>query len=166
MGHMNTALTHSISSASSAETEKIGEQIGRQLRGGEIIELLSDLGGGKTTLVRGIAKGFGSKDKVSSPTFTVNKEYVSGDKRIVHYDFYRLHAAGLLEHELAESLADPLAVTIIEWADIVHDVLPAERISIRLTTTGEHERSLHIHVPESKSYVVASLVSTKIVSQP
>ncbi len=154
MEHMNTGTTHSRSSASSADTERIGEQLGKQLRGGEVIELMSDLGGGKTTLVRGIAKGFGSSDKVASPTFTVNKEYRSGNKRIVHYDFYRLHDAGLLEFELAESLQDPYTVTIIEWADIVHDILPKDRITIRITHTGDSSRHIQLDVPSNRQYLL------------
>lgn len=154
MEHMNTGTTHSRSSASSVDTERIGEQLGSQLRGGEVIELISDLGGGKTTLVRGIAKGFGSTDKVASPTFTVNKEYRSGQKRIVHYDFYRLQDAGLLEFELAESLQDPDAVTIIEWADIVHDVLPKDRITIHITSTGDNARQLQLDIPHGRDYLL------------
>lgn len=153
MEHMNTGTTHEILSQSSAETESLGERIGANLKGGEVIELISDLGGGKTTFVRGVARGFGSTDKVASPTFTVNKEYVNGNKRIVHYDFYRLHDAGLLEFELAESLQDPQTVTIIEWADIVHDVLPKDRITIRITSTGEQSRNFQIDLPSSKAYL-------------
>lgn len=142
-------MTLSISTANSEETEALGERLGKLLQGGEVIELISDLGGGKTTLTRGIAKGFGSTDKVASPTFTVNKEYRSGSKRIVHYDFYRLQDPGLLEFELAESLQDPSAVTIIEWADIVHDVLPKDRITIRISTTGDYTRTFGLDVPDN-----------------
>lgn len=151
MGHMNTGTTLSISTKSSAETERLGEQIGSALQGHEVIELISDLGGGKTTLTRGIARGFGSTDKVASPTFTVNKEYVSGNKRIVHYDFYRLDDPGLLEFELAESLHDPATVTIVEWADIVHDVLPVDRVTIRIASSGDESRSFAISIPDSYS---------------
>ncbi len=120
---------------------------------------MSDLGGGKTTLVRGIARGFGSADKVASPTFTVSKEYVSGNKRIVHYDFYRLHDPGILEFELAESLNDPDTITIIEWADIVQDVLPADRLTLHITSTGEMTRALRLASGGPKSQIMlASIV--------
>lgn len=158
---MSTATTLSISTTSSEETEKLGELLGSNLKGGELIELISDLGGGKTTLVRGIARGFGSTDRVASPTFTVNKEYQSGNKRIVHYDYYRLHDPGLLEFELAESLQDPSTVTIIEWADIVHDILPAKRLTIRLTSTGDSSRDLTLTADHELNYLLSSLSSKK-----
>jgi tRNA threonylcarbamoyladenosine biosynthesis protein TsaE len=154
MEHMNIDKTLQISSDSSEDTEKIGERIGNRLRGGEVIELISDLGGGKTTLVRGIARGFGSQDKVSSPTFTVNKEYRSGDKRIVHYDFYRLHDPGLMQFELAEALSEPDTVVIVEWADIVQDVLPQSRMTITITSTGTNGRLFKLKTSDSLAYLL------------
>lgn len=151
---MNTGTTHSILSASSDATEKLGERIGANLRGDETIELISDLGGGKTTFVRGVARGFGSVDKVASPTFTVSKEYVNGNRRIVHYDFYRLDDAGLLQFELAEALHDPITVSIIEWADVVHDVLPKDRITIRISSTGQTSRQFKIDLPDNRAYLL------------
>ena len=128
------------------------------MRGGELIELISDLGGGKTTLVRGIARGFGSTDKVASPTFTVSKEYQSGKKRIVHYDFYRLNDPGILQFELAESLEDPAAVSIIEWADIVHDVLPQDVLRITIASGAhESERTITLNAGTKHKHVVEIL---------
>ncbi|MCA9329137.1 tRNA (adenosine(37)-N6)-threonylcarbamoyltransferase complex ATPase subunit type 1 TsaE [Candidatus Saccharibacteria bacterium] len=150
-------MKHSISSKSSTETEKIGHKLGAKLKGGEVIELVSDLGGGKTTFVRGVANGFGSKDKVASPTFTVNKEYVSGDKRIMHYDFYRLNDPGLLKFELTEALNDPNTVTIIEWADIVQDVLPTERLTIHIKASGDQVRDLSFNFPKYLDYLLVLL---------
>jgi tRNA threonylcarbamoyladenosine biosynthesis protein TsaE len=141
-------------STSSKATERIGQLLGQNLKGGEVIELMSDLGGGKTTLVRGIARGIGSSDKVSSPTFTVSKEYNAGKLRIVHYDFYRLHDAGILQFELAESLNDSHTITIIEWADIVLNVLPEERITTKITTLSDDERLLAFSVHQSLGYIL------------
>src|SRR5690606_33786002 len=69
--HMSTGTTWRTSSTSSEATERLGERLGKALKGGEVIELASDLGGGKTTLVRGLARGAKSSDKVASPTFTI-----------------------------------------------------------------------------------------------
>lgn len=105
-----------------------------------MIELVSDLAGGKTTFVSGIARGISSTDLVSSPTFTLSNVYKGSELTIHHYDFYRLGEAGIMGDELAETLDDEKAVTIVEWAGIVNDVLPAERLTIRIDVTGEESR--------------------------
>jgi tRNA threonylcarbamoyladenosine biosynthesis protein TsaE len=122
MPDMSTVKTWQIDSTSSEVSEQLGVQLGKLLRGGEVIELISDLGGGKTTFVRGVAKGAGSKDRVSSPTFTVSKVYEASNFDIHHFDFYRLEEAGLLAHELADYIGDPKSVVIIEWGKIVEHV--------------------------------------------
>ncbi len=148
-----------ISSADSEETVRIGKKIGSKLKGGEVIELVSDLGGGKTTLVRGIAEGLGSKDRVSSPTFTVSKVYVSESKpskQIFHYDFYRLSDAGIMQHEIAEALEDKDTVVIVEWAEVVKQVLPEERIFIEISGgEADNDRRLSIKYPSALAYVFA-----------
>ncbi len=141
-------------SESSEATEEIGRKIGISLKGGEVIELISDLGGGKTTLVRGIAAGAGSKDKVSSPTFTLSKVYGAKTFQIIHYDFYRLQDPGLMEYELAEALSDTHAVLIVEWANIVQDVLPKERLIIRISAKGEFVRQLDFEATEHTKYLL------------
>ena len=134
-------------------TEHLGESIGRRLRGGETIELVSDLGGGKTTFVRGLARGFGSHDHVSSPTFTISHEYKAGDRTLVHFDFYRLHEAGIVADELAEAAHDPKASVVAEWGDIVADVLPEDRLTISIKAITETTRELTLTYPEKLSYL-------------
>jgi len=128
--------------------------IGSQLRGGEVIELVSDLGGGKTTFVRGLAEGMGSNDKVSSPSFTISKEYRAGKKTLYHFDFYRLADPGIVANELSELVGDQNAVVAVEWAAIVEDVLPAERLRIHIKTTGETEREFSFSYPEQLKYLI------------
>lgn len=122
------------------ETMQLGIQIGKNLKGGEIIELVSDLGGGKTTITKGIAEGLGSKDLVSSPTFTISNIY-KGDKLVIHhYDFYRIGELGIMSEELQETINDPEAISIIEWAGEAHDLLPKERlIRVKITPKREDE---------------------------
>jgi tRNA threonylcarbamoyladenosine biosynthesis protein TsaE len=148
-----------ISTTGYEETEVLGRKIGSKLRGSEVIELVSDLGGGKTTLVRGIAAGLGSLDRVSSPTFTVSKEYTTKDIRLVHYDFYRLSDPGIMSHEIAEALEDKKAVVVVEWAEIVQDILPADRIVIKMKVVGDTDdaRRLDICYPDSLKYVFTDL---------
>lgn len=136
-------------SKNSEHTEEIGKKIGRLLQGGEVIELMSDLGGGKTTFVRGLARGLGSTDTVASPTFMICKQYSAGKLTIYHYDFYRLSEPGIMEHELQEGLSDPNAIIIVEWADIVADILPKNRITLSIAATSESERTLTIKAPQT-----------------
>lgn len=133
-----------IQTSGAKDTEKIAEIIGARLKGGEVIELISDLGGGKTTFVRGLARGAGSGDNVTSPTFKICNVYTAGSKKLYHYDFYRLPEAGLIEHEVAEGLADPDAVVVIEWGEVVKSVLPEERLTIYFRNNGENKRALSI----------------------
>lgn len=129
------------------ETIALGEQIGRSIRGGEVFELVSDLGGGKTTLTKGIATGLGSTDLVSSPTFTVSNVYTAQAFTVHHYDFYRLLELGLMSEELQETLSDPKCISIIEWAGEAHDLLPKEkliRIAINPLAKDESARSIKI----------------------
>lgn len=140
---MSIAKIWQMHSTSSADTEKLGEAIGSRLRGGEVIELCSDLGGGKTTLTRGIVRGAGSNDRVASPTFSISREYTAPRFMIAHYDFYRLETAGVVEQELQEALADPQAVSIIEWSDIVQEVLPAQKLRVTIIHgDGEDTREI------------------------
>jgi len=114
---------------------------------------VSDLGGGKTTFVRGLARGMGSKDKVSSPSFTLSNEYTAKGLTLHHFDFYRLSEPGILKQELAEVLADAQAVTVVEWADIVEDVLPNNKLTVRIKATGEEGREIELSYPEQLKYV-------------
>lgn len=146
-----------IVSDSSETTEALGTKLGANLHGGEVIELRSDVGGGKTTLVRGIARGMGSSDNVGSPSFTISREYKAGGLILHHYDFYRLGEAGLMAQELGEVLTDPGAVVVVEWAGIVEDVLPNPHVVITLVPTGESSRILSFDVPESLAYLAEQL---------
>lgn len=133
----------------------MGSALGSRLRGGEVIELISDVGGGKTTLVRSIAAGMGSDDKVASPSFTLSREYKAGNKTLYHFDFYRLTDPGIVANELAEAAGDPQVVVVVEWADIVEGVLPAERLTIQITTTGETSREFEFTYPKKLQYLVS-----------
>ena len=150
---MNTDMTLQIKCTSSEDTEQLGKRIGASLRGGEIIELKSDLGGGKTTLTRGLAEGAQSTDDVASPTFTISRIYSTPHFAIHHFDFYRLEQPGLLSHELQELFNDNKVVLVIEWGDIVADILPAERITISINHTGDMSRDFDITIPKQYAYI-------------
>lgn len=146
--------TKHITTATAEETEQFGQELGARLRGGETIELASDLGGGKTTFVRGLARGAGSMDHVASPTFTISREYEATNFTIHHFDFYRLHEAGIMSDELHELTGDPHAVVVVEWSDIVQHVLPADHLKVEIIQTGETKRELTISYPDDLAYLV------------
>ncbi len=144
-------------SGGSNETELLGEKLGQILKGGEVIELVSDLGGGKTTFVRGLAKGIGSLDNVASPSFTIRREYYTNDLTLYHFDFYRLKEPGDISHDLKEVLHKPDAVIAVEWGDIVKGVMPHRRLTIRIKSTGTNTREFIFKAPETLSYLLKGL---------
>lgn len=106
-----------------------------------MIELASDLGGGKTAFVQALAAGLGYAGLVTSPTFTLSQIYQLPDGReLHHYDLYRLGQAGVVGDELAEDVGEPDIITAIEWAGVAAGVLPPDRLRIKIAVTGEMER--------------------------
>ncbi|MBS7346688.1 MAG: tRNA (adenosine(37)-N6)-threonylcarbamoyltransferase complex ATPase subunit type 1 TsaE [Candidatus Sacchiramonaceae bacterium] len=128
---------------STADMMDFGTKFGAELRGGEVIELIGDVGAGKTTFTKGLAKGLGVAETVQSPSFTISRVY-DGRLELVHYDFYRLNDAGVMALELADNLGDEEKVVVIEWAETVADILPEQRIQVKISSPSETERVLEI----------------------
>ena len=128
------------------EMKAFGKSIGLSLFGGEKIELIGDIGAGKTTLVKGIASGLNINEYIQSPSFTINRIYKGRDNIVLaHYDFYRLNDAGIIGDELAETINDPKAVTIIEWGQIVSGILPIDKLSIEIVAISENSRKITLN---------------------
>ncbi len=108
-----------------------------------IIELVGDVGAGKTTFVRGLATGLGIKTPITSPSFTISKSYAlpNNSGYLIHYDFYRLSDPGLMSEDLAESIANPNNIIVIEWGESVSNLLPKNHtiIKINYTESGDRE---------------------------
>lgn len=137
---------------SEAEMKAFGHRLGSFLRGGEVIELVGDVGAGKTTLTKGIADGLGVDEDVQSPSFTISRVYdTTSGLRLSHYDFYRLNDAGIMADELHETVNDPRGITIIEWAEIVSGVLPTDRLTIHITSPSESARRVELRATGEKS---------------
>lgn len=143
-----------LESNSVEQTESIAESIGSKLRGGEVIELISELGGGKTSFTHGLAKAIGSNDRVASPTFTISRIYNGKKLNIHHFDFYRLDSAGLITHELADTLSDPSNVVVVEWGNLVEKSLPVDRLRIEFVYINENSRKLLFNYPKNLSYLL------------
>jgi tRNA threonylcarbamoyladenosine biosynthesis protein TsaE len=137
---------------SEAEMRDFGVKLGALLNGGELIELVGDIGAGKTTLARGIAVGFGVDEDIQSPSFTINRLYEARDNLMMaHYDFYRLSQAGVMSDELYETINIPSNVTIIEWGQIVGGILPNDRLTISIDPISESSRCLSLEAHGKKS---------------
>ena len=119
-------------SNSPQETKKLGESFGKKLKGGEVIGLIGQLGGGKTVFVQGIAKGLGIKEKITSPSFILMKSYPVKKgkiKNLVHIDCWRIKSENELETiGLEDYLGKKNTVIVIEWADKVKKFLPKNSI--------------------------------------
>jgi tRNA threonylcarbamoyladenosine biosynthesis protein TsaE len=123
---------------SETDTRALGLRIAEAAEPGDVVALIGDLGTGKTALTKYIAEGLGIKGDISSPTFTIVKEYRSGRMPLYHFDVYRLGSGDELLDIGAEEMLDGDGLCVIEWADIVADVLPEDALAVRLDY-GENE---------------------------
>ncbi len=119
-----------------------GERVASQLEAPILIELVGDVGAGKTTFTRGLAHGLGVKEAITSPSFTISKSYRGEKADLVHYDFYRLGDPGIMLEDLAESISDPRAVTVVEWADSIRNILPEQHKTIIIKYIDENTREV------------------------
>jgi tRNA threonylcarbamoyladenosine biosynthesis protein TsaE len=128
---------------SEEETISLGERLARELPSRGVVLLIGNLGAGKTTLVKGIAKGLGAAepDQVSSPTFTLIHEY---SPSLYHVDLYRLDAEREVETLGLDDLFEKNALVLIEWGEKFTRLMPAERIEIRLEHTADDARQISL----------------------
>ena len=129
-----TLLTHSAQ-----ETKALAQAIATDLKNGSVITLSGDLGAGKTTFTQGLAKGLDIKKMVSSPTFTIMKQY-HGKFKLTHIDAYRLE--GLHQDLGFEELIGTEGVCVIEWPDYIKELLPASYLEIKLVRLDEDDREI------------------------
>ena len=127
-----------IETASPADTFAFGERLGREAKPGTVIALLGDLGVGKTVLTQGIAAGLGITEPVVSPTFTILQVYEEGRLPFYHYDVYRIGDPEEMEEVGYEDCFYGEGVCIVEWADLIGELLPED--TIRITIEKDPER--------------------------
>ena len=133
-------------SKSEAETERFAESIAKKYQGSPTFLLFGNLGAGKTAFTRGLARGYGSDKRVSSPTFTLVHEY-SGDKTVYHFDLYRLESEEELYDIGFEEYFKEDTVRVIEWPDAFIDFMPENSVEIHITY-GEEPETRKIEVRE------------------
>ncbi len=123
------------------ETEAIGAALGAVLQPGTVIAYLGDLGAGKTAFTRGLARGLGATDMVTSPTYTIVNEYLSGRLPLFHFDMYRLASADDLWDIGWEDYLERGGVCAVEWSENVAEAL--ERvITVRIDKIGDESRKI------------------------
>jgi tRNA threonylcarbamoyladenosine biosynthesis protein TsaE len=133
-----------VRTRSPRETRDLGERIGRSVAPGTVIAFRGGLGAGKTTLAKGIARGLGVEDEVTSPTYTLVFEY-RGRIPLRHVDAYRLSSAAEFEDIGASELMGPDGLCLIEWSENVAAALPAEAVVVEiLPGEGPEERMVEI----------------------
>ena len=127
---------------SADETRKLGERLADQLKAGDVILLEGELGAGKSELARGVAKGLGVQETVTSPSFTILNVYESGRMPLYHFDWYRLESSEeLYELGMDEYLGGD-GIALVEWPERCPDAVPAQYLRIRIGAEGEITRHI------------------------
>lgn len=125
------------------ETEKIGEALAKSLQPGTILAYRGDLGAGKTAFTRGIARGLGCKETVTSPTYTIVNEYLGGRLPLFHFDMYRLASSDDLWDIGWEDYLDREGVCAVEWSENVADAME-DAVTVTIEKLGETTRQITI----------------------
>ena len=142
-------MIEKVTTYSENETIELAQNIESEKFPNMVICLDGDLGSGKTVFTKGFAQALGIEDTITSPTFTIIKEYPNGELPLYHMDVYRLD--GNVEGLGIEEYFTKGGVTIIEWADTIADHLPEERLDIKFKVIDENQRVLKI-IPHGKQY--------------
>ena len=133
-----TKLLHS-----EQEVEAYGIRLGREARPGQVIALTGDLGAGKTTLTKAIARGLGISETVTSPTFTIVKEYRSGRLPLFHFDVYRIGDVEEMYELGYEEYFFGDGVCVVEWADLIEELIPEDALRISIAYGQNEEERVY-----------------------
>ena len=136
-------MIYEVYSDSSSFTMELAEKIAHILPDGSTICFDGDLGAGKTTLVRGIAKALNIKSVVQSPTFNIMKVYFDGDRPLIHIDAYRLADVNT-DIGLDEYIGYETGITVIEWPEFIKDLIPETAIEVNITHVQDNVRNIKI----------------------
>ena len=131
------------------QMHEFGLKLAKSLPSGSVVALKGDLGAGKTTLVRSVAKGLGIDEVVQSPTFNIMKLYLKGDRPLIHIDAYRLADINT-DIGLDEYIGYETGITMIEWPQYIEKLLPSNTLYIDISITGECSRHLCLSCKDSR----------------
>ena len=123
------------------ETEALGQKLGQMLPAGTVIAYRGDLGAGKTAFTRGLARGLGIQDPVTSPTYTIVNEYLGGRVPLFHFDMYRLHSADDLFDIGWDDYLERQGICAVEWSENVAEALE-DPLTVTICKTGEESRKI------------------------
>ena len=126
-----------------AETEAVGAALARALHPGAVIAYRGDLGAGKTAFTRGLARGLGCSEQVTSPTYTIVNEYLSGKMPLFHFDMYRLGSADDLWDIGWDDYLDRMGVCAVEWSENVDEAME-DAIFVTIEKLGDEDRRITI----------------------
>ena len=144
-------MDYKITSYCEEDTIELAQNIESEKFSGMVICLEGDLGSGKTVFTKGFAQALGIAEDITSPTFTIIKEYTSGEMPLYHMDVYRLD--GKVDDLGIEEYYNKKGVTIIEWADTIEDYLPKNRLVVRIKSSDEDENKRTIVItPYGRKY--------------
>ncbi len=122
------------------QTQTLGKQLSLSLKRGDVLALCGDLGSGKTTFVQGVAVGLGVDETVTSPSFVLAHEYSGKELTIYHLDLFRLEKEEDVETIGIEDYMAPDGVTLVEWADKIPEILPADYVKLQFETKSDQLR--------------------------
>ena len=131
------------------QMNEFGLKIATRVPNGAVIALLGDLGAGKTTLVRGVARGLHINEVVQSPTFNIMKLYLIGDRPLIHIDAYRLADINT-DIGLDEYIGYETGITMIEWPLFIKELLPENTLYVDIKSTGENSRHIDVYSSDDK----------------
>lgn len=121
-----------IETNSPQETKELGKEMAERAKPGDVFTLVGDLGVGKTVFTQGIAEGLGIDEPVNSPTFTIVQEYESGRMPFYHFDVYRIGDPEEMDEIGFDDYIYGDGLCLIEWADLIEEILPEKRVAIRI----------------------------------
>lgn len=137
--------TFTCNTSSAERTRTFGEKLGSLCAGGEVFLLSGDLGAGKTCLTQGLARGLAVAENVTSPTFVTHMQYLGGrGLALEHFDFYRLENVNPDNLDFYDFFNDPRRVCVIEWPQVIPEILPRDYLEVKITATARNRRTLEL----------------------